>query len=405
MQCLGLMALFAPRTYGQIPVGSPNLDEELVRLTEAIDSVTAFTAHYSVLIDGSPAGNIKLAYRAPDTAAIQTTLPDTSSSVWYVEGILTVLSSSAEGTEWGQMNTHAVIEGFEDMCAPLYELFNGLDPPTYEKPRPVFHIHIEENDEDDSVIKWSVTIETAWKSFFCWHGGHRDLWDTVTLDEDDLVFHAGGQGVLRIARGEPSGFPIGASGPYDKGQLELHLVTLEYEIDESLLDIPDRPEGVQNVFEGSDDAKILANDARVEVHRKVAQQLGDGRLAWDSDIKERFSLVLEGIHRQWLLEHYSGWIAGRRESILERADLILKGLDEGVDEEELLGFVTRGREKLEEALRTGADACVGTFTAVVEGAWGEELLSVEQEVVRSLFDETVAQPLFEFYVAEVEDLL
>ena len=288
------------------------------------------------------------------------------------------------------------------MYNALYEQFDELEEPADGEIGPVLHLHFEDDGGEGPWVDLMFNAQPGPQSIFCWYGEHHALWSEVALEPEHLVLRAQNEGVMRIARGGQAGFPVSASAPTAKGQYELRLVTLELEVDEALLEIPDRPD---NATDLSEDSSGLVEGARINVHRQIAALLADGRVGWDDSTRDRLSTVLEALHRHWLPAHYDEWIQGKRDTCLRFADWVLEAIDNGAEEDYLREQVAAHRTTLEETLNRMSDTYVANLSAPMDGEWAEELLLFEQDVARDLYEETVAQPLIEFFETEVEGLL
>ena len=339
------LALVAFPTFTFGPVQNPRPEEELARLAEAVGSAEAFTARYSISIDGVPAGTLEFAYLAPDKAAAQASVDGETSSVWCVDGIVTILNSGEKGAEWSQIDVQAAMDELANVSRALNAQFDEIEGPHVEQLRPVLHIHLE-GEEERPRFRWSTHIETPWESF-CWLDKHRGLYRETALHPEHVAFHPFG-GVLNVAH-EKTLFP-----DEDKNRrVEMLLVDFRLEVDKRRLRVPHQPDNSGDSSEESASLKAtLSYETRMDIHRRVGAALADGSLNWDEDTQNHLATVLKTGHRHWIASYHGEWIQGMLDYLVQLEGWALEATDNGVGQDELKEHLASRKAELEKTLST-----------------------------------------------------
>jgi len=399
---LGLAAALLCSLALQQP-GGAGADEQR-RLAEHLAALEAFTVRYSLFQGEEDAVEMRLAYAAPDRAALQVRRPGETMRGWVDAGVLVVLVEAQDGAVYGRVDVRAVLDEWRDVRAALSEAFGGPGDPG--ELRPIFHVHpADETAQGEPRFSFELGVAEREASFFCWYGSHGDAFEGPAPDGWHLVRRAAGEEkLLRIAREGPAeGFLELAFGKGQQGRVTLRLDGLELAADESAFEIAAAPGGADDIsgaLAAGRRSEVGEGGTRSLVFRRLQHVLEEGAVAWDHETRARASGVFAALHRHTLPARYEEWMGELRERARELAAHLERELErEDADREALAASAAAWREALAANLRQSEDGYAEHLAAPFEGPWTERLLDLERAAARRLYWETVATPV----LSEVAD--
>ncbi len=381
------------------------------RLAEYVDGLDGFTVRYSVFPWERDPVELRMVYAAPDRATLRIASSEGTMTLWLVEGVMAWLSESGDEIGFGSFDVGSVFGEWRDVRVALNEAFGGREPRPVD-PSPAFHVHPDDETGDgEPRFTFQLQLATGNTSFFCWNGVHRDVFEKKTLDGGHLVLHASGEdSTIKVSREFAQGFLELAFGEGESGPVTMRLDGVDLEVDEAELEIPEAPEGANDLTEGlAAGARAMAGPAAVRrnVLGRMHRRLEEGDVEWDDDTRELAAGVFEAFHRHGLPAHYQEWMEETRDSIRATAERLREIIERGdAPSDELAAGVAHWKETFTSKLREGAEAYAAKLTPPdLEGDWFEALIELEREVSRALYAETIIDPLIEDFESEVEGQL
>jgi hypothetical protein len=379
---------------------------ERERLAAYVEGLDAFTVRYSMFPqDGDPI-ELRIVYSAPDRALLRMSKPEGTMTMWVVEGVIAMHTEEGDELGFGSFAAGPVFDELRDVREAMHEAF-GDGAEVLHRLRPTFHVHPDAKNPDGGP-RFSIEMQMGETntSFFCWNGIHADVFEDVTLEGGHVVLHAAGEDkTLKIAREHSAGFLELAFGEGESGPVTMRLDGLELEADEAELEVPDAPDGARDLDEGlaaSANAMAGPGAVRRNLFRRIQQRLESGDREWDDDTRADAAEVFELFHRHPLPAHYETWVERMREINDGAAEQLAEMVERGdVPAEELAFGVAKWRKALTARLHDTEEAYAAKLPPTVEGDWSDELLTLEREVARAVFVETLTTPLLEDFETRV----
>jgi hypothetical protein len=376
----------------------PTIEQELAALIEKTNALESFHVVYSMesTVEGAPSGmSMEVDYEAPARGRLLVSTDDGEQDMW-IDGDRMYMCTAGV---WRK----AELPTFRT-CRVLDELF----PRASDTLAPGVMLDLRLERKGDG-IAFQIDLATALVDrsvVLGWLGKMRRDRSNVTVEGETLVWSGEG---TRVTISRSSGFIEGIDVSTPRGESQVRSRSLR--IDEALGQSVSVPREAREVdtdaeFTRQLQARLL-EDLRNAAFGRICARIDRGDSEWAGRTVVDWRSLLEVLHQERMDHRYAQWLEGVREGVRQRAESLreARGNDRSADAlERLRRSAAEARVSLEETLDREETKYLESLSKGPDDL-RQDMLDIEEAVVRERYDEVVRQPILTLYDEETKAAL
>lgn len=241
-----------------------------------------------------------------------------------------------------------------------------------------------------------------------WLGYLQDHASAIHAEDELLVWNTGGS-LCSIS--SKSGFIERLEIP-ETSKFNRLVVTLEFlKLDEPVAELFELPPEAETAEEMEELKGTLSRSAslRKAAFQRIETRLASGELVWEDDVRADWEAVVDAIHREMVPEKYSDWQEETRGWIEGVGEQVRSALGEDSSPENL-AILHRKAEEAREALVERLDGVEENYLEHLPATSCKHstheprvvLFEVEEEVIRTVYDELIHDPILGYFDEQIE---